>query len=118
MKKKFKQYGLENELEMSIVPSTGKEIIDKKTVAEAVAESIQKASERNEIDNDKMEQIVTVLESIRASIDNEQNNRLAIAATNTVLNSNGINGSLTDSPISITKENIKEIITIIKSHKK
>ena len=27
---------------MSIVPSTGKEIIDKKTVAEAVAESIQK----------------------------------------------------------------------------
>ena len=59
-----------------------------------------------------MEQIVTVLESIR-TIDNEQNNRLAIAATNTVLNSNGINGSLTDSPISITKENIKkEIITI------
>lgn len=114
------KYGLEDdEMEIGLKEETkGNDIIDKNTVKQAVEEGIKMASERTPEENEKMKQLVTVLESIRSSLENmeEDSNSVEIskASINAVLTSNNLEPLEDSDTVSITKENLKIRIKEIK----
>jgi hypothetical protein len=114
------KYGLEDdEMEIGLKEETkGNDIIDKNTVKQAVEEGIKMASERTPEENEKMKQLVTVLESIRSSLENmeEDSNNVEIskASINAVLTSNNLEPLEDSDTVSITKENLKIRIKEIK----
>lgn len=114
------KYGLEDdEMEIGLKEETkGNDVIDKNTVKQAVEEGIKMASERTPEENEKMKQLVTVLESIRSSLENmeEDSNNVEIskASINAVLTSNNLEPLEDSDTVSITKENLKIRIKEIK----
>lgn len=122
-KKIAAKYGLENdELEVTLKEETpGSEIVDKKAVQQAIQEGIKAAQERTPEETEKMKQLVTVLESIRASLENvnpEQNTddtvKITKTAVDALLVSNDMEPLEESENISVTKENISKRISTIK----
>ena len=116
------RYGLENDLEVSLKEETkDNDIVNKETVQKAIQDGIAAARERTPEENEKMKQLVTVLENIRASLENidqESNVDDTITLTKTAVNALLTNNDLEPldecETINVTKENISKRINSIK----
>lgn len=117
------KYGLENDgMEVSIKKETeNSEIVNKETVQQAIKDGIIAAKERTPEETEKMKQLVTVLESIRASLENVSTNdnvddtiKVTKTAVDALLVSNDLDPLEDSETISIAKENISKRINFIK----
>lgn len=117
------KYGLENDgMEVSIKKETeNSEIVNKETVQQAIKDGITAAKERTPEETEKMKQLVTVLESIRASLENVSTNdnvddtiKVTKTAVDALLVSNDLDPLEDSETISIAKENISKRINFIK----
>lgn len=117
------KYGIENDaLEVSIKEETpGNEVVDKETVQQAIQDGIKNAQERTPEETEKMKQIVTVLESIRSSLENinpttdaEDTVKITKSAVNAILVSNDLEPLEDSDNITVAKENISKRIDAIK----
>ena len=116
------RYGLENDLEVSLKEETkDNDIVNKETVQKAIQDGIAAARERTPEENEKMKQLVTVLENIRASLENidqESNVDDTITLTKTAVNALLVNNDLEPldecENINVAKENISKRIVAIK----
>ena len=124
MRKNLAQkYGLENDpLDVTIKEETpNNEIINKETVQQAIQEGIKNAQERTPEDVAKMQQLVTVLENIRSSLENinpttdvEDTIKVTKTAVDAILLSNDLEPLEESENITLTKENISKRIDAIK----
>lgn len=124
-KSRFKNYGLETDIvEITNVEKTpGNEIIDKKTIQEAIQDGIKLAQDRSPEEEEKYKQIVTVLESIRGSLEEVDETSpnvdgtisIAKTAVNAILQENDLQPLEESDGLAVTKENISKKIRIIKS---
>ena len=124
MRKNIAQkYGLENDpLDVTIEEETpNNEIINKETVQQAIQEGIKNAQERTPEDVAKMQQLVTVLENIRSSLENinpttdvEDTIKVTKTAVDAILLSNDLEPLEESENITLTKENISKRIEAIK----
>lgn len=118
---RFNKYGLNNELEIKSVALDGKsEIINKKTIEDATLVGLNKIDKENPEEKNRLEQIVTVLENIRAAMENivdkdsESVCSIAKTAVNTILVKNDLEPIDEDGNIEVTKENISSSINALK----
>ena len=124
MRKNIAQkYGLENDpLDVTIKEETpNNEIINKETVQQAIQEGIKNAQDRTPEDVAKMQQLVTVLENIRSSLENinpttdvEDTIKVTKTAVDAILLSNDLEPLEESENITLTKENISKRIDAIK----
>lgn len=124
MKNKFAAYGLETDIvEVTNVEKTeGSEIVDKETVQGAIQDGIKLAKERSPEDEAKYKQIVTVLENIRSSLENNMENApnvdstisMAKTAVNAILQENDLQPLEESDGLKETKENITKKIDELK----
>lgn len=119
------KYGLESDpLEISLKDETpGNEIVNKETVQQAIQEGIKNADERTPEEKEKMKQIVTVLESIRSSLENidptvnmDDTVKITKSAVDAILVSNDLEPLEESDSVTVAKENISKRIDLLKQN--
>ena len=119
------KYGLESDpLEISLKEETqGNEIVNKETVQQAIQEGIKNADERTPEEKEKMKQIVTVLESIRSSLENidptvnmDDTVKITKSAVDAILVSNDLEPLEDSDSVTVAKENISKRIDLLKQN--